>query len=64
MGLILVSMKELSWVLHLAPLKNIMMASLPLHLMGSHYDDNTELQCDRQMELRMELNLGILKEPI
>ena len=36
-------MKELTWVLLLAPLKDIMMASLMVHLMGYHWNDNTDL---------------------
>ena len=49
-------MKELSWVLQLPPLKDIMMASLIVHLLGSHLDEKMELHWDLQIELQMDLN--------
>ena len=39
-----------------------MMASLMVHLMGSHWNDKMELHWDLQMELQMESNLGFMKE--
>ena len=44
-------MKELIWVLQLAPLKDIMIASLIVHLFESHWDKKMELYWDLQIEL-------------
>ena len=57
----LVLMKELSWVLQLAPLKDIMTSSLIFHLLGSHWDDKIELNWGLHMELQTGLTLGLMK---
>ena len=57
----LVLMKELSWVLKLAPLKDIMMASLMVHLLGSHLDEKIEMHWGLHMELQTGLTLGLMK---
>ena len=49
-------MKELIWVLQFAPLKDIMMVILMVHLMESHWDEKMGLQWDLQMKLQMDLN--------
>ena len=54
--------KDLSWVLQLTPLKNIIMECLLFLLIGYHWDEIMELHCDHQMELHMDLNLGLMKE--
>ena len=55
-------MKELSWVLQFLPLKDIMLASLIVHLLGSHLDEKIELHWDLQIELQMELNYSLMNE--
>ena len=55
-------MKEVSWVLHFVPMKNIMMERLMVHLIGSHCDEMIELHWDLEIELRMDLNLRLMKE--
>ena len=55
MGLNLCLRKELSWVLQLDHLKDTKMAILMVYLIGSHWDEKTELQWDPQMELQMEV---------
>ena len=57
-------MKELIWVLQFVPLKDIIMTSLIVHLLGSHWDDKLELRWGLQIELQMDLNLGLMKELI
>ena len=54
--------KELSWVLQLDHLTDIMMASLMVHLTEPPWDEKTELSWDLHMELQMHLNLGLMKE--
>ena len=56
-------MKELIYVFQLDPLKDIFMASMLVHLIGSHWDVRTEMHWDVQMELEMDLNLVLMKEP-
>ena len=55
-------MKELIWVLQFAPLKDIMMASLMVQLLGSHWDEKMEMHWDLQMEQNIDWNLGLMKE--
>ena len=55
-------MKELSWVLQLAPFNDIMMETLMVHLIGSHWEEEMEMHWYLQMELQMDLNLGLMKE--
>ena len=43
MSLNLGLMKELIWVLQLVPLKDIIMTSLMVHLMGSPWDEKMEM---------------------
>ena len=62
MGLLVGLMKELSFGLQLASMKDIIMASLMIHLMASHCDENTELQWDLQMEIQMDFNMCWMKE--
>ena len=47
-------MKELSWVLQLGPLKDMIMTRLMINLVGSYWDEKTELYWDLQMELQMD----------
>ena len=55
-------MKELGWVLQLAPTKDIIMESLVNQLIGSQWYKKTELNWDLQMDLKMGLELGLMKE--
>ena len=49
-------MKELSWVHQFALLKDVFIASLIFHLLGSYLDDKITLKWDLQIELQMEFN--------
>ena len=44
-------MKELSWFIQLAPLKDIKTEILMVHLMGYQWDERMELHWDLHMEL-------------
>ena len=55
-------MKDLRWVLQFFPLKDIMMASLIVHMMGSPLDDKMELHWDLHMETQMDLNQVCMKK--
>ena len=54
-------MKELGWVLQLDPLKDIMIASLMVHLLEFCWDNKKELNWDLQMDLQTDLNLVLTK---
>ena len=46
----------------MASLKNVIMEILMVYLMGSHWDEKTELHWNLLMELQMDLNLGLMSE--
>ena len=49
-------MKELSWVLQLALVKDIITENLLVNSLGYHWDEKMELHWDEKMELQMSLN--------
>ena len=57
----MVHLMELSWVLRFPSLKDIMMASLMVHLLGSHLDEKIEMHWGLHMELQTGLTLGLMK---